>query len=333
MNRSQDKPLTILSQTPESIWSRRPVRGVRQRIRSVLKATPRPKPNPVRGPASVERNLLAGLRRIGQSFRLNPTESAVTPWVGVLSDPNGALPWAIRAKRSGPIERLVAGPNLVVVPDEYDRILTDPAIDLVITPCKWVSDFYAQIAPNLIGRLAEWPVGVDEDYWCPDPNSAGKIVDFLIYDKIGQAQNRLLVPAVLQELAQRGLTFETLSYGDYDLAHYRYLLRTSRAMIYLTESESQGIALFEAWACDIPTLVWDRQLLEWKGYCMTGASSAPYLGPDCGLSFRDLTGLPGRLDKFEASLSAFRPREFILRRFTLAQAAQAYVRLYRGEPC
>ena len=282
-----------------------------------------------RGPDVVCLNLLEGLERIGQPRLSNPPELLVTGRVGVLAGATSALPWAIEAKRAGRVRQLVAGPNLVVLPDELDGILASREIDRVITPSRWVTDIYVGLSPSLAGRIAEWPVGVDVDYWSPMIPQEGPAVDFLLYDKILEAQNRSMADRVRAVLDARAMTHVSIEYGTYAPAQYRNLLRRARAMIYLTESESQGVSLFEAWSCDIPVLAWDRQFFQW-GERRFPASSSPYLTQRCGARFKSVGDLDGTLTAFVERLDrgAFSPREFVLQGHTLEESARGYLAMF-----
>ncbi|MBC8492197.1 MAG: glycosyltransferase [Chloroflexi bacterium] len=282
------------------------------------------------GPTAVRVGLLKGLDRIRQPYRLNPPAWQVTPYVGVLSNIE-ALRWATAAKRSGRIQRLVAGPNLVVTPDEHDGILTAPEIDCIMTPSAWVSRLYESTCPSLARRTVEWAVGVDQSFWCPSGQGGnGDRCDFLIYQKIQQPHNMPVMESVIEELRRRNLSYHVLAYGRYTPSEYRSLLHKSRAMIFLSESESQGIALFEAWACDVPTLVWDRGYWHQLNgpHSWSGASSAPYLRAACGLKFATVAEFPSRLSEFWARLDSFHPREHILQNYTLAHGARNYLKAF-----
>lgn len=328
------KRLTILTEKPMSIrhWAytlarKKAICLVRH---SLTRRQSRQEADRVRGPLVVQRNLIAGLSRIGCPFRPNPPTFAVTPYVGVLSDIN-ALQWAIQAKQEGRIERLVAGPNLVVTPLEADGILCAPEVDVVVTPCQWVSEWYVSLAPQLESKVMEWPVGIDTDFWCPDTTvHSDKPRQWLIYDKTRE-EDKAVLKAVQSELDRRGEPYEVIVYVRYTQEYYRSLLRRSKAMIVLSPSESQGIAQMEAWACDVPVFVWDRHRIEWKDLVFDGpsASSSPYLSAECGMRFSNQQDLDDILDQFVQNLEHFSPREYMLRNFTLSKAALSYVNIFR----
>lgn len=271
------------------------------------------------GPLSVRDNLRLGLDRCAIRHRLNDFQGT-TPYVGVLRSVD-ALRWAIRRKREGRIRVLVAGPNIVMLPTEFDGVVSAPEIDRYVVPSEWTRDEYVAMCPQLRGQIAVWPVGVDEERWRPDP-AVPKTRDFLIYPKRYPPS---LLERIRHELDRRGLSYTLLRYGAYRPDGYRDLLTTHRWMLFLSESESQGIALFEAWSCDVPTLVWDRSLWEFGPHRWPG-TSAPYLAPETGLSFRGEDDLAAALDRMGSG--GFAPRAYVLARFTAAAASRAYARLF-----
>lgn len=278
------------------------------------------------GPYSVEQNLVKGLKQIGHPYRLNPHTTHVTPYVGILRSIQ-ALQWAIEMKGRGKIRHLATGPTVVSVPVEHNRIIASSLIDLVIVSSNWIKDLFSSVSPSLGPRLRVWVAGVDEGYWKPQTKTSRTTeIDFLIYLKTAPSQ---ILTALLCELDKNHLTYHILKYGNYTKDEYRDLLNKSRYMAYLSEQETQGIALFEAWACGVPTLVWDRRYWMWKvenrTYEWKGASSAPHLTDECGLSFKYVQELPDKLTQFLQQCENYTPRKFILDNYTLAHAAKNYI--------
>lgn len=280
------------------------------------------------GPSSVRRGLVRGLKGIGVSCALDPPVWRTSAKIGVLSGVD-ALEWAIAEKGSGAPKTLVAGPNIVILPSDVHASIRWDAVDCVLVPSEWVRQKYVADSPSLEGRVKVWPAGVDEAFWSPQPSGAPtEAHELLIYDKSGRPD---MVAALESILRSQGLAFNVVEYGSYAPSRFRDLLRKSNAMIFLSESESQGLALFEAWACEVPTLVWDRQLWirpdrpeqQWAG-----ASAAPYLNEENGLAFRGESDFVERLDEFLGLLPTFRPRDFVLRDFTLRRAASRYAEFF-----
>ena len=94
------------------------------------------------------------------------------------------------------------------------------------------------------------------------------------------------------------------------------MLANSKFMVYLTESESQGIALHEAWMAGVPTLVWNRGFYFYKGYRWQDEKiPAPYLTPECGSFFKDEIDFENRLGVFLKDYQNFAPRPYSLLNF------------------
>ena len=331
MNILQYKQLTILTNVPvsqPSIMRRRLYRNFKHFVGFFREKQPT-NFNQIRGPGIVQINLLKGLDCIGQFYRFNPPYNLSTPYVGVLSNVE-ALRWAIRAKQDGIIKRLIAGPNLLITPLLADGILCAPEIDIVVTPCKWVHEWYVSLAPQLKNKIVEWPVGIDTDYWCPDLRSKNSKPNlWLIYNKTDY-RGKSELKAVQSELERRGENYEVINYGQYGQEHYLNILRHSKALIMLSPSESQGIAQFEAWACDIPILAWDSHRFEWEGrvFNAPSVSSSPYLSAECGMRFSNQYDLQKVLDKFINNLANFTPRKYVVQNFSLSKAALSYIRIF-----
>lgn len=268
----------------------------------------------------VARNLQIGLDRAGIPYRVDPGHDH-TPWAGVLGDPD-ALQWAITRKRAGLIDWLVAGPNFAQ--PALGPIIASPEIDRVVVASAWLRELYVAQAPELDERINVWPVGTDEELWVPATVPAER--DVLVYSKAHPPE---LLEHVLEALRAAGLSWTVLAYGAHDATSYRRLLGRHHWALFLSQNEGQGIALLEAWSCNVPTLVWSPGHWELEGHTWDRASSAPYLSERTGVSFRDRSELPEAIARMMRG--GFAPRSDVLERFTAAGCARAYRDLFPPE--
>ncbi|MDE2311871.1 MAG: hypothetical protein KGJ93_02145 [Patescibacteria group bacterium] len=271
------------------------------------------------GPKGVEQSLTRGLTELGQEFFWNRAPRTAGGVACVLSGTQ-TLAWAIKQKRAGVFDRLVAGPNIVVVPQDYGELILDPAIDAYLVPAQWSVDWWVSLAPQMRRTLRVWPAGV------PDRgrlmNSAGQI---LVFQKNAYPD---ILRAVLSELSARSLAYRVIEYGKYHQAEYQSLLSRSKMLIYLSQSESQGLALHEAWMAGVPTLVWNRGFMDYRGQRWTdGKISAPYLNERCGMFFSGEEDFPSGLSSFLGNLSKYDPREYSLQNFTDRASAQKFLNI------
>src|SRR5205823_11483062 len=132
-------------------------------------------------------------------------------------------------------------------------------------------------------------------------------VDVLLYDKVRWKHDeyeRTLLDPIRKELEHRGLHFREIRYSYYREEEFHKLLSEARAMIFLCEHETQGIAYQQALSAGVPILAWDR-----SGYWRDPAffpdrvkfapvSSVPYWDERCGLKFGDVSEFGFKLDEF-----------------------------------
>lgn len=272
-----------------------------------------------RGPEAVEQSLFKGLVELKVPFLVNQklkTGGSVCVLSGVKT-----LLWAIEQKRQGIIKKIIAGPNLVVSPKDSGAILTDPLIDIIIVPSIWVKEFYTKIAPETGEKIKVWPAGVEKIAIFEEK----KEFDFLIYNKI---QDQEFLNNIVGALKERNLSYKLLNYGEFKRQDYFAYLSKSKAEVYLSKSESQGLAMFEAWARNVPTLVWESGEYNFADGKILGKISAPYLTPECGMAFDSANNFKAKLNQF---LNAkFYPKEYLDQNFTNQLCAKKYLEIIKS---
>jgi glycosyltransferase involved in cell wall biosynthesis len=278
------------------------------------------------GPAQACWNLCAGLSQLGVPYRLNdfayaqqhPEEAAcVIGGYNVLNE----MAWR---------NEIIFGPGVVKYPVDMPDLLERFPIRKVVVYSEWQKQLYESAWG---GRLVVWPVGIDTDKWSPAPQGR-KDIDLLIYEKLdthwlfyddagaANSERRFLVDTLLKPLRryteQRGLKTARVRYGFYWENTYRHLLRRSKAMVFLSKSETQGLAYLEALACGVPVIAWDVGKL-WRerprdtrlGTRRVRSTSVPYWDERCGVKFKSAEEFAARFDSFFEQVNAcrFQPRD------------------------
>lgn len=301
-------------------------RWVRPVVRRMVRGKPRPG-----GVDKVFINLRLGLDRLGIAYSVNLPYSKLKSddRVGVLGRGRHSL---AGYDKPNPI---VAGIGLMTHPSEWPTLCEDYPVVRYLQHSQWANDVYK---PYFGDRCRVWPVGIDTDRWVPIPRE--KDIDFLLYDKVhwdrARQETELLDP-LHQLLIERGLSVRKIRYGSYDEAQFRELLSRSRAMLFVTEHESQGLAYLEGLSCGVPVLAWDPGWLKDPEQLRRGASkvpacSVPYFDARCGRKFADLEEFEPVLDEFLASLRSgnLDPRAYVLERLTLERCAREFVEIVAG---
>jgi glycosyltransferase involved in cell wall biosynthesis len=293
----------------------------RRLIRGILRGSSRPG-----GQQRVFLNLCAGLDKLGISYRINDYRYAkrhLDELACIIGKPHvlNKLCWR---------NPIMFGASVYSHPLCDPDLLARLPIRRVLVPGEWMRQMWE---PYYGSAVVAWPVGIDTDSWKPHSETE-KSFDFLIYDKVRwdhQNYERTLLEPIRQELRRRNFRYFELRYGYYDDEAFRDLLRKCRAMIFLCEHETQGIAYQQALACDVPILAWDR-----GGYWQDPefypdqvkfgpVTSVPYWHDRCGRKFADATGFPEGLDRFLECRSQYSPRAYILQTLTLEICARQYL--------
>lgn len=302
-------------------------RHLRRMARRMLFGEPR-----MSGQLRVFFNLCAGLDRLGIRYRVNdygyiaqhPDEVACIIGRAFLLD---KFAW------KNPILLGVCAYNHPLDdPDLFKRL----PVRKFLVPGPWYAEMYRAHWPE----TEAWPVGIDTDLWAPS-RPGEKTVDVLLYDKVSWDRERYvpeLVEPVRARLVKEGRSFTELRYGSYKEEDYQAALLHSRAMIFLCQNESQGIAYQQALSSGVPVFAWDPGG-PWPDpdyyphrVQFEPVSSVPYWDDRCGLKFTDRAGFEDRWTDFWAGCTAgkFDPRGYILDNLTLEQRALQYYEIARS---
>jgi len=234
-----------------------------------------------------------------RGLRMKQVDFALNPWLGnkyyditlVLSGKE-TLNQAIRLKKKGKIGKLLAGPNITISPQEVGSSYEDQAVDKILVPSDWVKEMYAQILPAIKDKIYVWPSGIDaEGYWSPrqktEQNKSRK-KHFVIYEKQASAgfdKWEECKRKCIDHFRVNRIEYSKIVYGKYKKQVYRTELADATAVVWISDStESQCIALLEAWSMGVKTYVSDNSLFYHKGRRYS-ASSAPYLSDEYGCFF------------------------------------------------
>jgi hypothetical protein len=301
--------------------------------RALVRRMVRGKPSPG-GQQRVFLNLCAGLDRLGVRYRVNDFRHA-RRHPEALACIIGKPQVLDRMEWRNPI---LFGASVFSHPLHDVDLLARHPIRRILVPGEWMRSMFE---PYYGEAVAAWPVGIDTERWKPrqvdaGTTSASGAIDFLIYDKV-RWKRALHEPALIEPiraaLRTRRLSFQEIRYGSYREEGYHELLQHCRAMIFLCEHETQGIAYQQALAAGVPILAWDRggywQDPEFYPHLVQFApvTSVPYWDERCGLTFDSPAAFEARLDEFRQlqQEGAFQPRDYILEHLTLERSARAYL--------
>lgn len=282
----------------------------------------------VGGQVKVFQNLVKGMDRIGYPYVVNRRLDACEKlWI---HDDTRALPLI---KRLPPQIKVVVGPNLYVMPRDMPQRL-DLHRAIYVHPSDWSVDVWRKYGFDLC-PLRVWPTGIDTDMFAPTPSGDRKHV--LIYHKNRDPAELDQIKNVLTKL---GMKYEIIIYRKYKQEEYLRQLTQSRYVIWHGASESQGIALQEALACNVPILLWDVATLKqfWIGggdcYLFSEdekqfpVTAAPYFDQTCGIKIWSIEELEPAIHRMQSEWSTFEPRAFVIKNLSLEKQAMELLDFY-----
>lgn len=224
----------------------------------------------------------------------------------------------IEMKRRGIVEKLIAGPMICHEgPAEHDWITTDSSIDCYLLASRWVADAYlseCRTGERAIKNLNVWAAGVDETIWSPTDTKEGNVARrALLYVK---GEGVTVSVQVAQLMEERGIETKILRYGSYVPEDYKRLLEWCDFAVVLGGSETQGLALTQAWSMNRPTLVYESESVVARG-----RDAAPYITAQTGMKWHNTDELRAGL----AALGNCTPRRWVLENQTNEAAFRRFL--------
>jgi hypothetical protein len=281
----------------------------------------------VNGPNKVVNNLIKGLEILGYPYCINKDLQA-TSQLWIHDDPL-ALKEASRLKLHA-----IAGPNIYILPKNISAKI-DMSHLVYIQPSKWIRDFWIDLGFKRC-PLDVWPSAIDTEEFPERPKPQDGHV--LIYFKQRYAEELDFIKDLLEK---KNIKYEVITYGFYDQKEYVEKLKNARYVIWLGRHETQGIALEEALAMNVPMIVWDvNSIGHWlprtkdsKIYTQEESSyknttSAEYFDGRCGIKAKDKNNMEISIEKMEANWEKFSPRQYILENLGLEKQARELLYLY-----
>lgn len=262
---------------------------------------------------AVTSSIIRGLTTFDIPFTINPKNAeAIKDVVFCLQDVKW-LKRCIKYKNKGITKKLIVGPNMFGRSSADDHIILNSAIDLYLTPCEWNKIAHIQDEPEVSKIIEVWPAGINAHFW--NPQSLQKNTNLvLIYWK---TEPQAFCDQVKSLLEKYGWQPIIIKYGSYHVDHYKNLLNQVKFAVFISVSESQGIALAESWAMNVPTLAWDPQRpIFYCGKCFDPVNSCPYLCDKTGRRWNKLDELESLLQNIDTYWSEFSPRQWVLDNMT-----------------
>ncbi|MEQ1790407.1 MAG: hypothetical protein ABL857_08180 [Rickettsiales bacterium] len=225
----------------------------------------------------------------------------------------------------------IFGPGDFGTPSASVAVADDPRFKVLIQPSDWFSEMYRPFCGD---KMLTWFAGIDTKNW-PDFSNEPKDCDYIVYDKI-RWHRAEQVPAVLDRITKHldvtGRSYKVLRYGNHHHSEFLKALKHSKALIFVCEHETQGLAYQEALSTNVPVLAWDEgkmidPTLQQYVTSDVHVSSVPYFSQECGKTFK-IADFEKVCDAFWQELPQFKPRKYVENNLSLELSAKQYLEAY-----
>jgi len=202
---------------------------------------------------------------------------------------------------------------------------------IYIQPSEWSAQCWKDMGVESFLPIKSFPFAVNTNKFCPKENE--KKENIMIYFKHRSPQELEQIKIFLAE--QNINNYRIFNCDErYNEADYLGYLQRSAYGFLLDAHESQGFAVEEALACDVPLLVWNVRTMNQEhgsSYQSILCSSIPYWDSRCGEVFHQLSELPAAFQNFQTKLTAnaYQPRQYILDTLSTEKCAERFMELIK----
>lgn len=323
----RDKPLNIFYGEPDPDRWLPFDRYPRKLVRRIVRGNANPG-----GVGMVVINLMKGFDKLGIQYRLNDYKYSIRnpkEIACIIGKPHVLF----KRKWANPI---IFGAGIYSHPKDRPELFNEyPNVKRILVPGEWMRDMFE---PYYGDKVVAWPTGIDTEAWSPDTVQGEAVYDFLIYDKVRWEHDRYqqtLIEPIQAQLDKQKLTYQFIRYGNYNHQDLLDKLKSSKAVVFLCEHETQGLAYQQILSSGKPLLAWDRggywQDPEYYPHSVKyqPVSSVPYWDDRCGSKFTGAEDFEKSLEVFLNAIGSFKPRDYIMENLTLEKCAEKYLEIYR----
>jgi RNAse (barnase) inhibitor barstar len=271
-------------------------------------------------------NTIKGMDIIGQEYVINkPLKDYKYNWIH--SDQKSLVYAAINRLP------VLLGPNLFVLPKDMPDI---PAMkeSIYLHPSRWCVDVWKYLKFDNI-ELKPWPAGIDwESIYKPKRKAQSKQV--MIYFK---ERDPGLFDYVIKLVESKGFSANIVKYRYYKESDYLDIINSSLFGIWIGRQESQGIALQEALASDLPLIVIDAtsffDTIDENAYIFPSylenfkTTTAEYFDNECGIKITSVYDLDSTIDLMCSDLKRYHPLNYVKHNLSLEKQAYELIGLLK----
>lgn len=220
-----------------------------------------------------------------------------------------------------PLKKFIFGNHFSVFPtNKITHIRNIHKNSVYIQPSEWASQVWRDMKAETFIPIKTLPFAVNVDKFKPNNSPNEKV--FIYFKRRKQEELTFLK----KFLNNKNIDFQIFDYVKrYKEEDYIKYLQNSKYGIILDAHESQGFAIEEALACNVPLLVWNVSSMnqeEGSNFPDITATSIPYWDERCGEYFYKANEFEEKYNMFINKLDTYKPREYILENLRTEKCAE-----------
>lgn len=226
-----------------------------------------------------------------------------------------------------PNTKFIFGPHFSVFPNEYQMQIIQGKNSVYIQPSEWVKNLWYSFSFCKEINIKSLPFGVDTVSFNEIKPITERSQVFIYFKRRLQIE----LDVIYRFLCNNGYQPVIFDYVKrYNETDYINCLHNAKFGIWLDAHESQGFALQEALACNVPLLVWSVTALNQEAgsnYPEIPAKTNPYWDSRCGESFTNIKEISENFNTFIQNINTYKPREFILENLSIEKCSEQFINL------
>jgi hypothetical protein len=204
----------------------------------------------------------------------------------------------------------IFGPHFSVLPDHNIDKIAHYNNSIYIQPSKWAKNAWNSVNNKI--TINQFPFPVDIEKFSPIKQLSERDKVFIYF----KHRNPIDLSYVYNILIRYNINPIIFNYDKkYSEDDYLDTLQNSKYGIIIDAHESQGFAIQEALACNVPLLVWNIKSMKdeyLSNYPDIEASTIPYWDDRCGEYFYEANEFTDKYIIFLQNINNYKPRDYIL---------------------
>lgn len=229
-----------------------------------------------------------------------------------------------------PKTKFIFGPHFSVFPNQMLTLIKNQYKNAVyIQPSNWCTEIWKSMGAETILPIITQPFAVDTEKFVSLDLLTKRNKIMIYYKRRTETELNVLE----NFLREKKLDYKLFNYVEkYEEEDYLTTLQTAKFMIVLDAHESQGFALQEAMACNVPLLVWSVTSMNQEigaNHPDFTATTIPYWSDKCGEVFYKWEEFEKIFNVFLKNIKneKYKPRQFILETLSEKQCSMQFLKL------